>query len=461
VAAQIQPAHETAWLRAVELGRGPYSERGHALGYDEGRGRVVFLGPDLTRTQPETWEWDGFAWSRLAPLHRPRAVSDHALAYDARRGAMLLFGGRDASGAALDETWAWDGQDWRQLTPTGGNPPARADHAMAVDRASGSIVLFGGWGAAGLLGDTWQWDGSGWTQQFPRTNPDPRAAHAMASAPGGTGVLIFGGIGPGCGWIPALDDTWEWRGADWHRRATTGSPHARYRHAMALDLARDRVVLFGGEYTAPHVNHGPPPPRINFGETWQWDGRGWHVSLDARDPSARVEHSIAFDGARQSLIMLGGFANAWNPGYGQLTTPDIGSTWLHGDLAPAATHAFGDACGGGSYRLELSSAAPRLGTPNFALWLRGAPPSQTALFAFSSTQAATPLGSCTLYLEPPLLLDSAPIRVTGTASTAVLSVPRDPLLRGTSLYAQAFALDASTAPSTLSASPALRLLFGD
>ena len=40
-----------------------------------------------------------------------------------------------------------------------------------------------------------------------------------------------------------MNDTWEYDGAQWHRRATSASPPARYAHCMSYDLIRRRVVL--------------------------------------------------------------------------------------------------------------------------------------------------------------------------------------------------------------------------
>jgi len=56
---------------------------------------------------------------------------------------------------------------------------ARAGHAMAYDAARGQVVLFGGWNG-GPLSDTWVWDGSNWVPKFSASRPPARFAHAMA-----------------------------------------------------------------------------------------------------------------------------------------------------------------------------------------------------------------------------------------------------------------------------------------
>ena len=49
-----------------------------------------------------------------APLMRNR--DGPALAYDAARGRVVLFGG--SGGGYLADTWEWDGNDWIQRTPS-------------------------------------------------------------------------------------------------------------------------------------------------------------------------------------------------------------------------------------------------------------------------------------------------------------------------------------------------------
>ncbi len=84
------------------------------------------------------------------------------MAYDAKRGRAILFGGGGKDGS-LGDTWSFDGARWEELKVPG--PPARLSPAMACDAARDRIVLFGGrrsW--PDDLGDTWTFDGASWTQ---------------------------------------------------------------------------------------------------------------------------------------------------------------------------------------------------------------------------------------------------------------------------------------------------------
>ena len=59
-------------------------------------------------------------------------------------------------------------------------PPGRGYHAMAYDAVRQRVVLFGGSNTNTILNDTWEYDGTTWTQRTPATSPSARGAHAMA-----------------------------------------------------------------------------------------------------------------------------------------------------------------------------------------------------------------------------------------------------------------------------------------
>ena len=65
------------------------------------------------------------------------------MAFDPRRGHVVLFGGR-SGGALLDDTWEWDHRtkEWREV-PTVIAPSVRYGGAMAQD-ATGALVVVGG-----------------------------------------------------------------------------------------------------------------------------------------------------------------------------------------------------------------------------------------------------------------------------------------------------------------------------
>jgi hypothetical protein len=68
--------------------------------------------------------------------------------------------------------YVFDGTAWRREAPEPGAvlPPARTHHAMAYDAARDRIVLFGGTVDGANAGDTWERDGATgrWTRLGPK-----------------------------------------------------------------------------------------------------------------------------------------------------------------------------------------------------------------------------------------------------------------------------------------------------
>lgn len=81
---------------------------------------------------------------------------------------VLLFAGWNGTEASIPaETWHWSTGGWRRAE---GSPPKRRGASMAWDARRGRAVLFGGEGEQGLLADVWEWDGAHWSEV--RTRPD-------------------------------------------------------------------------------------------------------------------------------------------------------------------------------------------------------------------------------------------------------------------------------------------------
>jgi hypothetical protein len=133
------------------------------MAYDAGHGRVVLFGGYTgTGVSSDTWVWDGTDWTNVTPSNpasSPSAREGAAMAYDAAHGQVVLFSGNNGSSYTSD-TWVWDGANWTNVTPASPapSPPARNADAMAYDARHGQVVLFGG-NSGGILayGDTWAW----------------------------------------------------------------------------------------------------------------------------------------------------------------------------------------------------------------------------------------------------------------------------------------------------------------
>jgi hypothetical protein len=231
------------------------------------------------------------------------------MAYDASRGQVILFGGADAAGNAMNDTWEWDGADWTRRTPVD-SPSRRLYHAMAYDASRGEIVLFGGIATDNgilysVVGDTWVWNGSNWVQRFPVTNPPPRQHHAMAYDITHTEVVLFGGLiyDP-----DLLADTWVWNGSNWTDKTSGPAPSPRFAHAMATAGLTAGVILFGGYDFANF-----------YGDTWIWNGTGWALRSSLSRPAERATHAMVYDPRFARVELFAGYSSR---------TGTLGDTWI-------------------------------------------------------------------------------------------------------------------------------------
>jgi hypothetical protein len=209
------------------------------MAFDQSTGQLILVGGQPNSgNSGETWSWDGSTWTELAPAP---GVFNPAVAYDGKTESVLLFGGTNSNGDDLNSTWSWDGSSWTQLDPQT-SPPARWGAEMAYDPVNEEMVLFGGVYSGGGFQDTWTWNGTTWTQESPPTAPPPSFGMSMAYSPLVGKVIRPSGQDP----VTGKAETWGWDGSDWSRVSTFGNPPARVDYPMALDEARNEVVLFGG-----------------------------------------------------------------------------------------------------------------------------------------------------------------------------------------------------------------------
>jgi len=278
------------------------------MAYDSKRGVVVLFGGtgDCGGTCSDTWEWNGATWSQRISSDAPPGRWAHDLAYDSARGVVVLFGGMGA-GDGLDDTWEWNGTNWTLRTPAN-RPHGRYFYAMAYDNMRGVVVLFGGYyyvgGQGYYLDDTWEYNGTNWVQRSPANHPSVRYGHALVYDSARGVVVLFGGTENGQN---RMGDTWEWDGTNWTQRSPANNPPGQIAHAMAYDSARGTTVLFGGEV-------GPD-------ETWEWDGTNWTERTPANHPPARAGHAMAYDTAREATVLFGG---------GSITGAMLADTWVYG-----------------------------------------------------------------------------------------------------------------------------------
>jgi hypothetical protein len=228
---------------------GPHNRTLPAAAFDVRRNVLVVFGGSSVYSGTfygDTWEWDGQRWTEQN-VRTPGARDHHAMAYDAARGNMVTFGGQMQSGPILTfskETWTWDGRRWTMADSATG-PSGLVHHAMAYDARRQRVVLYGGATAdRHAAGDTWEWDGARWTR-VATDGPGPRVGHRMAYDPARGVTVLFGGASD--------STTWTWDGKTWVRYAVD-APAPRSVHAMAYDARKGRVVLFGGSSGGEHLS---------------------------------------------------------------------------------------------------------------------------------------------------------------------------------------------------------------
>jgi hypothetical protein len=312
----VRVARDGTWRKLPVVAGSPPARHSHAMVYDSARG-VTVLYDGYCGCGGDTWEYNGVEWKLRTPNDpegdgNPPSFSRHAMAYDGRRGVVVLFGGDAENEADEDQTWEWDGSSWAFRLPADpegdGNPFARSYHQMAYDPDRSVVMLFGG-SIAGAEADgaIWEWNGRSWAIRVPGDvegdgSPRRLQSHALAHDSARDVAVLFGGQVIGVG---IFGDTWELDGESWILRVPDdpegdGDPAPRYKHSIVYDQRREKVVLFGGRSGA-----------TVFDDTWEWDGNSWalRTPMDPEgdgNPSPRENLDMVYDRARGVVVLFGG-----------------------------------------------------------------------------------------------------------------------------------------------------------
>ncbi|MEM6531131.1 MAG: kelch repeat-containing protein [Myxococcota bacterium] len=312
------------WERPqARTGISPSKRTRHASVYDSARDRVVVFGGRADGAGlSDLWEFDGDAWVQFVPppgTEVPPVRDETAMAYDAARGVVVLFGG--IASDELNDTWEYDGIQWRRGVPPGSDqvlPPGRHGHQMVYDAARGRVVLVGGTESiegGRFSNDTWEWDGQSWSNvtpvSFPERAPD-RYAFQMAYDAARERTVLFDCTSECDTGSPT--SVWEWDGTRWAEISAQGaSPTLDQAYAAAYDATNGWITVVG---------------RIDGSagmETWSWDGERWQrltpVSLNL--PGRRVEHSLVWDSARMRSVLFGGDGRLGSSG----ASDELADTW--------------------------------------------------------------------------------------------------------------------------------------
>ncbi len=361
-------AAEPCWKQLADTGDGPIGRVRAAMAYLPQVGATVVFGGRRwsgdcnnpgSKLCNDTWHWTGTTWQHnLDAGSPPPEPCGGAMSYDANIGGLVFYGGNadancdNTGNNGSKTTWAyglWGGPTcsnaaapcWRQIV-TADAATQRTRVGVVFDPLRDELVMFGGadtdpggnCSPAGVsgCGDTWLFDGTNWREHvLADERPAARSLHAMAYDESRDRAVLYGGIAElaTCASSPCYaDDTWLWTGDAWVEACTGAAcavtPGPLANHAMAYDGARDRVVLFGG-------HDGSLPA----GDTWEWDGSDWSLACEVgsgsdpcgQEPARRQDLALAYDSNRDVTVLFGGFGVGNCDGSGSQTCD---GTWEWG-----------------------------------------------------------------------------------------------------------------------------------
>ena len=148
----------------------------------------------------------------------------------------------------------------------------------------------------------------------------------------------------------------------WERMTVSGGPGVRARHSTTLDTTENRMLVFGGRIRMGFGEYQ------NFNDVWAFDLETdtWsQITTTGEAPSPRSSAVVAFDAARNRLIVMGG-----NTSTGGLTLTGVEDTFAL-DLATGEWSAITEPLTGPEPRLYHGGIVMGealyiyAGTPNF------------------------------------------------------------------------------------------------
>lgn len=122
-------------------------------------------------------------------------------------------------------------------------------------------------------------------------------------------LVMFGGYSDVSGAGGGQNDTWVLDLAgNWKSLTPAASPPQRHAHMMAYDAARQEVVVFGGVLRSNN---------LPLNDTWVWNGLTWAQRSPVNKPAVRHSAGMVYDQARQEVVLFAGVGGAdetwvWN-----------------------------------------------------------------------------------------------------------------------------------------------------
>ncbi|MGI0132335.1 MAG: Kelch repeat-containing protein [Thermoplasmata archaeon] len=298
--------HAGRWM-LLNLTSSPPSRYGASMTNDSSDGYLLLFGgsngscvtKSLGYQCNDTWTFSNGTWNQLHPVASPSNRSDAGLAYDAKDGYVVLFGG-STQFTALSDTWTFHAGNWTEIYPAT-SPPVPYPDGFAYDPADGVVVYTNtlNYTIAGVE-MTWTFSAGNWTNVNPTSGPVSRLGPAEAFDGADGYLLLFGGLG-----YSYFADTWSFVGGNWSNR-TPLTPSPRWDAAIAYDAADAKVLLFGGDGCSP-VGGGCTLSAGTFlNDTWAFSGREWTQLFPTVSPPARSRAGLVYDAADGTILLFGG-----------------------------------------------------------------------------------------------------------------------------------------------------------
>lgn len=307
----------------------PLRRFGQATAYDGRRNQMLVFGGISGETyMNDSWGLDLSGSGTWAPLQvygePPPPRHEPAGAFDTQLDRMLIYGGWTYPQNFFDDVWALSfsvgGSSWQQISIAGDTKPeGRRAHAVAYDALRNRLYLFGGLGKNYFeLGDLWALDLNGTPRWIPMLTigkgPSPRFAHKLIYDPVRDRLLLCGGTvvehltydGHDYGYDHSTSEVWELPlqgNLVWHLLEPKGYGPSVSDASVVWDGARDRLLVYGGVWVDNDV----------FGlfvDTWSLQlepNLEWTQLRPAGLPAPwREAHSGIYDSVHDRMVVFGG-----------------------------------------------------------------------------------------------------------------------------------------------------------
>ncbi len=291
----VSPTIPSSTISRNLLDISPQPRSLHAMVYDTQRNVIVLFGgysrlskEDEGGALNDTWEYDGVTWRRIETAVSPSPRSGHTMAYDNKRGVVILFGGNSADSPLLNDTWLYNGVSWQQQTNLLISPPRRSHATMSYDPRTETVLLFGGYSGYSA-NDLWEYDGLNWKQldvELVETRLMYNPTFPKIVYGGNYGIVAF-----------TEDSIFSYTDQKWDVLSEPSANDVGLNQiflltAFSFDARRNIFVLFGGQ-NIPN-------------DTWEFDGNSWNRYESPLSLTARSEHAMVFDSEKNVTVLFGG-----------------------------------------------------------------------------------------------------------------------------------------------------------